>query len=122
MSGLIYRQGKPLMIDYDPVAAGGNAIAAGDVVLVGTRPHVFHSSWTSGIDTKMAAASSGGCVYDCPKVAGGGTAITAGTKIYWDDANSRITTTANANLLGRCVKDASDDATWVLVEHQSSQV
>jgi predicted RecA/RadA family phage recombinase len=51
-------------------------------------------------------------VFDFPKATGGGTAISAGAKLYWDEANSVATTDdgAGANkLIGKAVKDAADE-------------
>lgn len=92
-------------IDYTP---GGN-IAAGEVVVIGELVGVAK--------TPIAANTLGALVvegiFDFAKATGGGTAISAGANVYWDDTNNMATTTASGNkLIGKCVKAAADgDAT-----------
>jgi len=48
-------------------------------------------------------------VFDFATATGGGTAITAGANVYWDDTNNVATTTATGNkLIGKCVTAAAD--------------
>ncbi len=92
-------------IDYTP----SSDVAAGDVVVQGDLVGVAKLDIKAG--TLGALAVTG--VFDFAKATGGGTAITAGANVYWDDANNVATTTAAGNkLIGKCVKAAADaDAT-----------
>ncbi len=88
-------------IDYTP----GAAVAAGDVVVQGELVGVAK--------TPIAASTLGSLavdgVFDFAKATGGGTAITAGANVYWDNTNKVATTTATGNkLIGKCVKAAAD--------------
>ena len=94
-------------IDYTP----GSAVAAGDVVVQGELV---------GIAKLDIAANALGAltvegVFDFPKATGGGTAITAGAKVYWDvgDTEAKEDDESAANkLIGKVVKAAADaDAT-----------
>ena len=92
-------------IDYTPAAD----VAAGDVVVQGELVGVAKLDIKA--NTLGALAVSG--VFDFAKSTSGGTAITAGANVYWDDTNNVATTTATGNkLIGKCVKAAADaDAT-----------
>ncbi len=92
-------------IDYTPSAD----VAAGDVIVQGELVGVAKLDIKAG--TLGALAVTG--VFDFAKATGGGTAITAGANVYWDDTNNVATTTATGNkLIGKCVKAAADaDAT-----------
>src|SRR5262245_23844358 len=98
-------------VDYTP----GADVAAGDVVVQGDL---------IGVAERLIAANALGAlsvegVFDFPKTAGGGTAITAGTKVYWDPAAKVATATAGAlKLLGKTIKDAADADTTVRVRLQ----
>jgi predicted RecA/RadA family phage recombinase len=92
-------------IDHTPGAdlAVGDVVVQGELVGVATRP--------IPADTPGGLAVGG--VFDFAKATGGGTGITAGANVYWDDAADQATTTASGNkLLGKCVRAAADaDAT-----------
>ena len=92
-------------IDYTPAAD----VAAGDVVVQGDLVGVSKLDIPAG---RLGALAVQG-VFDFPKATGSGTAITAGTKLYWDATNGRATATATGNkLIGKAVADAgADDAT-----------
>ncbi len=92
-------------IDYTPAAD----VAAGDVVVQGELVGVAKLDIKANTLGALAVAG----VFDFAKATGGGTAITAGANVYWDDTNNVATTTATGNkLIGKCVKAAADaDAT-----------
>ncbi|MBP7747010.1 MAG: DUF2190 family protein [Phycisphaerae bacterium] len=92
-------------IDYTP----GSAVAAGDVIVQGELIGVARTPIAAGVLGSLAVDG----VLDFAKATGGGTAISAGANVYWDDTNNVATTTAAGNkLIGKCVKAAADgDAT-----------
>ncbi|MBU0639322.1 MAG: DUF2190 family protein [Planctomycetes bacterium] len=92
-------------IDYTPAAD----VAAGEVVVQGELVGVAKLDIKANTLGALAVAG----VFDFAKATGGGTAITAGANVYWDDTNNVATTTATGNkLIGKCVKAAADaDAT-----------
>jgi len=92
-------------IDYTP----GADVAAGDVIVQGELVGVARTPIAAGALGSLAVAG----VFDFAKATGGGTAITAGANVYWDDTNNVATTAASGNkLIGKCVKTATDaDAT-----------
>lgn len=95
-------------VDYTPAAdvAVGAVVVQGD--LVGVAPRAI------GANTPGSLAVAG--VFDFPKAAGAGSAIAAGTSVYWDAVNSQATATAAGNkLLGKTVKAAADADTTVRV-------
>lgn len=96
------------MVDYTPSAK----VAAGDVVVQGALV---------GIAIKDIAANALGAlavtgVFDVAKSVASGSAITAGTNLYWDDSNNVATATASTHkYLGKCVAGVADAATTVRV-------
>jgi predicted RecA/RadA family phage recombinase len=92
-------------VDYTP----GSAVAAGDVIVQGELVGVARTPIAANALGSLAVDG----VFDFAKTTGGGTAITAGDNVYWDDTNNVATTTATGNkLLGKCVRAAADaDAT-----------
>ncbi|MBZ0172652.1 MAG: DUF2190 family protein [Phycisphaerales bacterium] len=94
-------------IDYTP----GADVAAGAVVVQGELVGVAVRAIPA--NTLGALAVEG--VLDFPKATGGGTAITVGAQLYWDDTNDVATTSdgAGANkAIGKAVLAAADgDAT-----------
>lgn len=103
-------------IDHRPAAA----VAAGDVVVQGELVGVARTAIAA--DALGSLAVTG--VFDFPKAAGVGTAITAGAEVHWKAAAGQdpAVATAAANdggeplvaypLIGKCVKAAVDaDAT-----------
>jgi len=97
-------------IDYTP----GSAASAGDVVVQGELVGV--AKLDIAANALGALAVSG--VYDFPKTAGVGEAITAGSKVYWDvaDAVAKTDDESGANkLIGKTIAAAGDDDTTVRV-------
>ncbi len=94
-------------IDYIPSAN----VAAGDVIVQGELVGIAKLDIPA--DALGALAVKG--VFDLPKATGGGTAITAGSEVYWDAGNTVATTDAAAGvnkLLGKTIRTAADaDAT-----------
>jgi predicted RecA/RadA family phage recombinase len=82
------RSGDPVMVDYTP---GSGNVAAGEVVLLGNTAGitcgVAHKDIENGVAGELAV---GGGVYAI-KVASN---YAAWTKVYWDDANSVLTSTS----------------------------
>ncbi len=108
--GAIYVQDDD-MIDYTPTAdvATGTVVVIGDLVGVAKRPlpaNILGSLAVEGL-------------FDFPKTAGGGTAITGGTKVYWDATNLVATATVGTNkYLGKTTRNAADADTTVRVRLQ----
>jgi predicted RecA/RadA family phage recombinase len=95
-------------VDYTP----GTDVAAGDVVvqgdLVGVTPRPIPANTAGGLVVEG--------VFDFPKATGGGSAIAAGTVVYWDATNKVATATSTGNKqLGRTVLAAADADTTVRV-------
>jgi len=95
-------------IDYTPAAD----VAAGDVIVQGELVGVAKLDIKANTLGALAVAG----VFDFAKATGGGTAITAGANVYWDDTNNVATTTASGNkLIGKCVRAAANADTTVRV-------
>jgi len=94
-------------IDYTP----GADVAAGDVVVQDELVGVARLDIKANALGALAVAG----VFDFPKATGGGTAITAGAVVYWDDTNDVATTddgTGANKPIGKAVLAAADgDAT-----------
>jgi len=97
-------------VDYTP----GAAASAGDVVVQGDLIGV--------VATEIAANTLGSLtvagVFDFPKASGVSTAISAGTKVYWDEAESvaKADDETGANkYIGKVVKAAGDNDATVRV-------
>jgi predicted RecA/RadA family phage recombinase len=92
-------------IDYTP----GADVAAGDVVVQGDLVGVAKLDIKAN---RLGALSVEG-VFDFAKATGVGTALAAGTTVYWDDAANVATSTAAGNKqIGKVVRAAADaDAT-----------
>jgi len=94
-------------IDYTPGAdvAAGAVVVQGELVGVAKTPIAANSLGALAVEG----------VFDFPKARGGGSAITAGAQLYWDDTNDIATTSdgAGANkAIGKAVLAAADaDAT-----------
>jgi len=96
-------------IDYTPVAA----VAAGDVVVLGNIVGVAKLDIAA---SKLGALAIEG-VFDVAKATGSSSAITAGSKVYWDAVSEVATTTAGSNkCMGYAIKDAGDDDATVRVK------
>ena len=95
-------------IDYvapGPVAAGDVVVLA-DLIGVAKRPLATGELGTLDVEG----------VYDFTKVAGGGTAIPLGTKVYWDPAAKHVTITSTGMAyLGKIAKAAADGDTTARV-------
>jgi predicted RecA/RadA family phage recombinase len=92
-------------VDYTP--AGD--LAAGEVVVQGELAGVVQRPIPAGTLGALAVAG----VYDFPKPTGAGSAIAAGAKVYWDEAEKVAKTDAEAGAnkyLGKTVASAGDDA------------
>lgn len=91
MAETTFRHGEPVMVDYTP--SSGN-VSAGQVLLVGNT-----TGWTCAIahvditNATLGAVAAGGGVYDCVNLNN----AADGTKVYWDDANNKVTTTSTNN-------------------------
>ena len=97
-------------IDYTP----GSDVSAGDVVVQGELVGVAKRDIPA--NTLGALAVTG--VFDFPKTAGIGEAITAGANVYWDVADGVAKTddeTGANKLIGKTVAAAGDDDTTVCV-------
>ena len=81
-------------------------VSSGDGVLVGTIFGVAAGAAVSGAELEAVVEG----VFEMTKATG---AITQGAKVYWDNTNKNVTTTATANTLigAATVAAASGDAT-----------
>ena len=97
-------------IDYTP----GSAVAAGAVVVQGDLVGVAKQPIAA--NALGALAVSG--VFDFPKATGGGSAITAGATVYWDEAEQVAKTdseTGANKLIGKTTAAAGDNDATVRV-------
>lgn len=97
-------------IDYTP----GSAVSVGEVVVQGELVGIAKFAIAANALGSLSVEGA----YDFPKATGGGTAITAGALLYWDDTNNRATTSSGAGankLIGKCIKAAADADTTVRV-------
>ena len=98
-------------IDYTPTVfvASGSVIVLGDLVCVANLD----------IPANQLGALTIEGVFDFAKATGGGTSITAGTKLYWDvaDEQAKADDESGANkYIGKAVATASDDDTEVRIK------
>lgn len=93
------------VIDYTPATdtAAGAVIVQNDLVGVALRP------LPANVLGSLAVAG----IFDFPKSTAGGSAIAAGTTVYWNAGAQQATATATGNkLIGKTTKAAADaDAT-----------
>jgi len=97
-------------VDYTP----GSDVAGGDVVVQGELVGVVRHSAKANEPTSLAVTG----VFDLPKATGGGSAISAGVDIYWDEGDQEAKTddeTGANKKLGRTVLAAGDNDTTVRV-------
>lgn len=97
-------------VDYTP----SGDIAAGDLVVQGDLIGIAQGDIPAG---KLGALAVTG-VFNVPKAAGTSTAITAGTSVYWDEAElvAKADSETGANkLLGKTIAAAGDDDATVRV-------
>ncbi|NLE57923.1 MAG: DUF2190 family protein [Planctomycetes bacterium] len=95
-------------VDYTP----GASLAAGAMVVQGDLVGIARVAIPANTLGTLAVTG----VFEVPKATGAGTALAAGTTVYWDATNQRASTTSAGNkLLGKVVKAAADaDASvWV---------
>lgn len=76
MAKAIFRGGNPVMMDYTPASA----VAAGDVVIVGTRPCVAHKDIAANV---LGALAIHGGIYDLVKDDTSGPDIAQGEEVAW---------------------------------------
>jgi len=89
-------------IDYTPEAD----VAAGSLVIIGSLVCVAKLDIKAGELGALAVVGA----FDITKATGEGTAIAAGTIVFWDADNKVITATAGANkYIGKVIADAGDD-------------
>jgi len=97
-------------IDYTP----GTDVSAGDVVVQGELVGISKLDIAANALGALAVVG----VFDFPKTAGVGEAITIGSKVYWDVADSVAKTDdeSGANkLIGKIIVAAGDDDATVRV-------
>lgn len=82
-----YRHGEAIMADYTPAAGD---VAAGTVIVQGAICTIAHRDISN--NAKGAVAVGGG-VYDVVALSN----YAAGTKVYWDDTNNKVSNTAANN-------------------------
>lgn len=97
-------------IDYTPPAT---AVDAGDVVVVGNI--VAHAPRDIAVGELGALTVEG--IVRFPKATGSSTALTQGTKVYWNAGAGEVTTTASTHkVAGYVATAATDDDTTVDVK------
>ena len=107
MAQATFSHGYPVMVPYTPTAD----VAAGDVIVVGDTPMVAHDNITAG---RLGDLAVGGGVY---RVVSAG-AISAGTIVYWDDTNNKVTASGTGNkAFGIAIEAASAANETILVWH-----
>lgn len=112
MTQATFRSGSPIVADYTP----GSAVTAGDVIVLNDRTYVARADIAA---SALGALDCGGGVYQCT----GDAAITAGKKVYWDNANDKVTETAMGNKVFGYVapgSSCSGDGATVDVVHDPS--
>lgn len=88
-----FRSGRPQTVDYTPAAGD---VAAGQVVLLGNTAGLCCGVAHVDIaNNSLGALSVGGGVYAVTMLGN----YAAWTKVYWDDANNKVTTTSTNNAL-----------------------
>jgi predicted RecA/RadA family phage recombinase len=97
-------------VDYTPASD----LAAGEVVVQGELAGVVQRPIPANTLGSLAVAG----VYDFPKATGPGSAIAAGAKVYWDEAEKVAKTDAESGAnkcLGKTIVAAGDEAAAVRV-------
>jgi predicted RecA/RadA family phage recombinase len=88
--------------DYDPVTiTAPSALTSGQPLLVGGMFGVVGASAASGAKAVLYRRG----VFTITKLTTDD--VTAGAKLYWDNGNSRLTTTAGSNVLVGYARDAA---------------
>lgn len=92
-------------IDYTPGAdvAAGAVVVQGDLIGIASRPIAANAQGSLSVDG----------VFDLPKSTAGGSAIAAGTAVFWNTGAQQATATSAGNkALGKTIRAAADaDAT-----------
>ena len=97
-------------VDHTPASA----VAAGAVVVQGDLVGVAKQPIAAGVLGALAVSG----VFDFPKATGGGSGISAGATVYWDEGDQQAKTdseTGANKLLGKTTVAAGDDDTTVRV-------
>jgi predicted RecA/RadA family phage recombinase len=81
--------GQTRTSDHTP----GSAVSAGQVVVVGNTTRVAHRDIPAGT---LGTLHDGEGLYDCK--AQSSADIAAGVRVFWDNTNNVVTTTATGNL------------------------
>jgi predicted RecA/RadA family phage recombinase len=98
------------VIEHAPSAA----VSAGQPVLVGSS---LLTIATQPIAANAAGSVSTVGVWDIAKGTGNGTAISAGTVLYWDNANAVVTSSSNGTVrCGVAVSSAANAAASVALK------
>ena len=109
MSALVtFVSGDQDPVDFTPASdvAGGDVVVQGDLVGIATRKISAN---------KLGALATAG-IWDFPKATTSGSAITAGTILYWDAGNQVATSSASGNKRsGKAIADAAAAASTVRV-------
>ncbi|MEM7695303.1 MAG: DUF2190 family protein [Pseudomonadota bacterium] len=91
-------------------------VASGDGVLIGKLFGVAAYSAAEGEAVELTTVG----VFDLAKATG---AITWGARVYWDDTNNVVTTTASGNdLIGAAIEAAASDAATARVRLNGATV
>ncbi len=103
--------GNPIMVDHTPASD----VAAGEVLVLTDGIRIAHKAIAAGVKGAVAA---GGGVYDLDKAAGGGTALTDGDTVYWDDTNNEGEYDATGNKkFGLAIGAVADAGTTIRAQH-----
>lgn len=95
------------VIEHTP----GSALSAGQPVLVGSS---LLTIATQPIAANAVGSVATGGVWDVAKATGNGTSVAAGASLYWDNANSVVTTSSNGTVAcGYAVAAATNAASSV---------
>ena len=99
MAQATLKHGNPLMVDHTP----SSAVSAGDVVVIDDVVAIAHLDTPANT---LGALSYGPAVYTVTADA----AIVAGSTVYWNDTNNKVTETSSGNkLFGKTVDAAAAD-------------
>lgn len=116
MADTVFIKGDTAAADYTPTAD----IAPGQVVIVGNIPMIHNRLepfvYDAGRPNRMVGLARRGGYYMVAAAAG----TQAGTRVFWDNTNKRVTTTATSNkhfgITGNVA--AVNDGDQIPVEHQ----
>lgn len=111
MAKATFLHGDPLMIAH---TAAGTAIDAGDIIMIGDRPHIAHDDIAVG--EKGALAAFGG-VYRVEKDGTAGPEFSVGEDVAWDSSGELAVEVADGYGLGYALFAAGTNQAWVDVVH-----